>query len=129
MKQVQPKLVVDDELLIRMSIVDALESGGFTVHESSSGEAAISEIDSHDVLHGLVTDINLGSAANGWQVARHGRAKFPLLAVIYITGDSADDWPVEGVPNSVILQKPFADAQLVDAVTTLLREAGPQPLA
>ena len=127
MNQVQPILVVDDEMLLRIDIVDVLQAGGFTVNDSTDGDAALSEIDSRNVLHGLVTDVNLGSNVDGWQVARHARLKFPSLAVVYISGDSAGDWPSEGVPNSIILQKPFADAQLLDAITTLLREAGPQP--
>ena len=127
MDLVQPILVVDDEALIRMNLVSVLEAGGFTVHESVNGDMAIAEIDALAVLHGLVTDVNLGSAVDGWGVARHARLKFPSIGVVYITGDSADAWPSEGVPNSILLQKPFADAQILDAVTTLLREAGPQP--
>lgn len=127
MDHVQPILVVEDETLIRMNLVDVFEGGGFTVHESVDGDSAIAEIDSCEVLHGLVTDVKLGSAADGWEVARHARLKFPSIGVVYITGDSAADWPSEGVPNSVVLQKPFADAQVMEAVTTLLREAGPQP--
>ena len=129
MDQVQPILVVDDEAVIRMNLVDVLEAGGFTVHESIDGDLALAEIDNYEVLHGLVTDVRLGSELDGWGVARHARLKFPSIAVVYITGDSAGDWSSEGVPNSIVLQKPFADAQLIDAVTTSLREAGPQPLS
>jgi DNA-binding response OmpR family regulator len=99
-----------------------------TVHESMDGDRAVTEIDSREVLHGLVTDVRLGSAVDGWDVARHARLKLPSLAVVYITSDSANDWASEGVPNSIMLQKPFADAQLMDPVTTSLREGGPQPL-
>ena len=129
MDAIQPILVVEDEALIRMNLVDVLEDGGFTVHESIDGDTAVAEIDSRDVLHGLVTDVRLGSEIDGWGVARHARLKFPCIAVVYVTADSAEAWSSEGVPNSVVLQKPFADAQLLDAVTSLLREAGPQPLA
>lgn len=127
--QIQPILVVEDEALIRMNLIDVLGDGGFTVHESVDGDTAVAEIDSCEVLHGLVTDVRLGSEIDGWGVARHARMKFPSIAVVYVTADSANAWSSEGVPNSVVLQKPFADAQLLDAVTSLLREAGPQPLA
>lgn len=129
LEQIQPILVVDDEILIRMNLVDVLEGGGFTVLESANGEAAVAEVDNREVLHGLVTDVNLGSATNGWSVARHARNKFPTLAVVYITGDSAEDWSSEGVPNSIVLQKPFADAQLLNAVANLLGQAGPQSIS
>jgi hypothetical protein len=32
-------------------------------------------------------------------------------------------WSANGVPNSLFLQKPFAIAQLVTAITTLLNQA------
>jgi CheY-like chemotaxis protein len=121
MEVVQPLLVVEDEALIRINLIDVLNEGGYTVDECASGNAAIANIDSRDVLHGLITDINIGSGPNGWHVARQARQKFPDIAVVYIS------WTAEGVPNSLILQKPFADAQLLSAVTTLLGAVGPQP--
>jgi two-component system, cell cycle response regulator CpdR len=45
------------------------------------------------------------------------------LPVIYISGHGSADWPSKGVPNSVVLNKPFATAQLVTALSTLLAEA------
>ena len=65
----------------------------------------------------------MGGGIDGWEVARHARAKFPNIAVVYITGDSAAQWSAEGVPESLVLQKPFADAQVVHAIATLLNVA------
>ncbi len=45
--------------------------------------------------------------------------------VLYITGAHADRWPSHGVPNSVLLTKPFAPAQLVTAVSQLLNDGTP----
>jgi hypothetical protein len=39
--------------------------------------------------------------------------------VVYLTGESADAWGSQGVPNS-LLRKLFAPAQLVTAVSQLL---------
>ena len=86
-------------------------------------------IDDAPQLQGLITDIRLGVGPNGWQVARHARRKFANLPIVYVTGDSAADWTVEGVPGSVLLQKPYADAQMLTAMSNLLIEAGPLPPA
>jgi CheY-like chemotaxis protein len=73
----------------------------------------------------VVTDINLGrNRMDGWDVARHARENKPDMPVVYMTGDSADEWASKGVPNSILLTKPFAPAQLVTAVAQLLN-AGP----
>lgn len=119
----QPILVIEDEPLIRLDLIDILEHAGFVVEATVDGQTAIAAIDGHDRLAGIVTDINLGSDVRGWVVARHARQKFPDLAVVYITGDSAAEWTTEGVPNSVVLQKPFADAQVVSAITAVLNNA------
>ncbi len=36
-----------------------------------------------------------------------GRELKPIMPVIYMTGDSAKGWAAQGVPSSVLLQKPF----------------------
>ena len=130
MDDIPPILVVEDEPLVRLSIIDALKEGGYTVIEAEDGSAALEQIDKADHLRGLVTDIRMGAGPNGWQVAHHAREKFPALAVVYVTGDSITEWPAEGVPQSTALQKPFASAELVTAIASLLvnHQAGPAPL-
>jgi DNA-binding NtrC family response regulator len=69
----------------------------------------------------LITDVNLGrDKLSGWDVAKRARELNPSVAVIYMTGDSGHDWAANGVPNSVLLLKPFAPAQVVTAVSQLL---------
>ena len=69
----------------------------------------------------IVIDISFGrDRVRGWSIARRARAFDPALPIIYITGGNADDWAVEGVPNSILLRKPFAPTQLVTAVSQLL---------
>jgi len=70
----------------------------------------------------LVTDVNLNGPMKGWEIARLINPAFP---VVYMTGAAADDWASEGVPNSVLLKKPFAPAQLVTAVSQLLNAGSP----
>ncbi len=120
-------LLVEDEPLIRTSISIALEEAGYGLLESDNGATAIAAIDDNDALRGIITDIRLGSGPNGWEVARHARHRFPKLAVVYMTGDSAADWAAEGVPNSVLVQKPFAFGQVVTAVLSLLNIADVSP--
>ena len=116
-------LVVEDEPMIRLCLATALEDGGYALAEANDGAKAIAQIDGNESLCGVVTDIRLGAGADGWEVARHARHRFPAIAVVYMSGDSAADWSSEGVPNSVMLQKPFAMAQVITAVSTLLNAA------
>jgi len=114
-------LVVEDDPLIMLAARDALEGGGYTVIEAETGGEALTIIDANgDDLSGIITDIRLGSGPDGWEVARQGRKRKTDIPVVYVTGDSVHEWPVHGVPNSSVVQKPHAPAQLVTAISTLL---------
>ena len=120
-------LVVDDDPLLQRIAEEALRDGGFETVVAASGEKAVELLETaNGKYRALVTDINLGrDRMNGWDVARHAReidAKFP---VVYMSGDSAEDWSARGVPDSIMLSKPFAPAQLVTAVSQVLNNVPP----
>jgi len=73
----------------------------------------------------LVTDINLRDSMDGWEVAKRAREIDPEFPVVYMSGAHAEDWASKGVPNSIMLAKPFAPAQLVTAVSQLLNAGTP----
>lgn len=114
-------LLVEDEPLILLVAQDALEAGGYTVLLAQLASEALSLLDSRCAeLSGLVTDIRLPGGADGWEIARHARELRADLPIVYTTSDSAGEWPVQGVPNSVVVQKPYAAAQLLTAISTLM---------
>jgi CheY-like chemotaxis protein len=92
----------------------------------ASGQEAVALIESGVAKYSaLVTDINLKGSMKGWEVARLVRQIDPAFPVAYMTGAAADEWASEGVPNSILLNKPFAPAQLVTAVSQLLNAGSP----
>ena len=117
-------LIVEDEVLIRDLLVTAFEDSGFEVLTTGSAEEAFRLLLEHaGELSGVVTDVNLGGESTGWDVARRARETAPSLPVVYMTGDSAHQWPSQGVPDSVLLVKPFVPVQLITAVATLMNTA------
>jgi len=119
-------LVVEDEHLIQSMVEEALADGGFEAAIAASGEEAVTLLtDSKGKYRALVADIDLGGKMDGWEVAKHAREIDPEFPVVYMSGDSAGDWAANGVPNSIMLNKPFAPAQLVTAVSQLLNTGAP----
>ena len=113
-------LVVDDDSSICSIVEDILGEGGFAPKTASSGEEAIMLLNAHR-YRAVIIDISFGrDHVRGWAVARRARAFDPDLPIIYITGGNADEWAIQGVPNSVLLTKPFAPIQLLTAVSQLL---------
>jgi DNA-binding response OmpR family regulator len=120
-------LVVEDDQAIQSLVVEALSDGGFEPAIADSGEMALALINRRESKYRmLVIDIKLGKdRIQGWDVARRARAIKSALPVIYITGASAEEWAVQGVPNSILLSKPFAASQLITAVSQLLNQTPP----
>lgn len=122
-------LVVDDEVLVLELMREGLEEAGFRVLTALDADEACGIIDAEDRLSALVADINLGRGQRtGWEVARHARRRRDGIAVVFVSGDSAHDWSVHGVPDSVMIPKPFAPSHVAAVLAERLwRGDGPEP--
>jgi DNA-binding response OmpR family regulator len=114
-------LLVEDEVLIQEMLAAELADTGFEVVAASDGNRALAELEADAArFKAVVTDIKLGEGPDGWDVARRARELVADMPVVYITGDSTHEWSSKGVPDSVVIAKPFAPAQVSTAVATLI---------
>ena len=121
-------LYVEDEFMTKDLVETALQEAGFEVLAASDGTRALGLLETtNGALRGLITDINLGDGPDGWEVARKARAATSRLAVVYVSGASEHEWAEKGVPNSLMISKPFAPAQIVVAISSLLVAADAAP--
>jgi CheY-like chemotaxis protein len=121
-------LVVEDDQAVQGIAEDALSEGGFEVAIAGSGEEALTLLAGNSgAYRALVIDINLLGRMDGWDVARRTREIAPEFPIVYITGANADQWASQGVPDSILVTKPFAPAQLVTAISQLLNTGRPPP--
>jgi DNA-binding response OmpR family regulator len=119
-------MVVEDDQAIQSLVEEAFSDGGFESVIANSGEEAVTLLrGNRHYYRALVTDINLHGTMDGWEVARSAREIDPAFPIVYMTGAAADEWASQGVPNSILLTKPFAPAQLVTAVSNLLNTGTP----
>jgi DNA-binding response OmpR family regulator len=119
-------LVLEDDELVQSIVAQMLSEGGYDADMVASGEEAVSLLNKHKGKYrALVTDIKVQGKMDGWEVAQHAREIEPGFPIVYMSGDSAADWTSKGVPNSIMLAKPFAPAQLVTAVSNLLNSGTP----
>jgi DNA-binding response OmpR family regulator len=119
-------LVIEDDQLIQAMVEEALSEGGFEATVTASGEEAIALLQAEKSRYrAVVTDINLIGTADGWEAARAARETDPTIPVIYMTGTHGEEWASKGVPNSVLLTKPFAPAQIETALSKLLNATSP----
>jgi DNA-binding response OmpR family regulator len=119
-------LVIEDDEGIQSVLDDALIEAGFEPAIAASGEEAVTLLKGNKGKYrALVTDIDLLGRIDGWEVAQQAREIDPEFPIVYMSGAHAEDSPSKGVPNSIMLAKPFAPAQLVTAVSQLLNTGSP----
>ena len=88
-------LIVDDEPLMRLSMVDALEAVGYDVQAAASGTEGIEAIRSRE-FDLVITDLKM-PGIGGLDLIRHGRANLRDTAVIMITGYASIESAVAAV--------------------------------
>ena len=121
-------LVIEDDEPVQVVVEDALAEAGFAPAIVASGEEAVTLLQGMaQEYRALVTDIALRGRIDGWEVAQRAREIDPSFPVVYISGASAGEWASKGVPNSAMLEKPFAPAQLIAAIANLLTAARRTP--
>ncbi len=119
-------LVVEDDDDVRQFVVTVLSRQGYRTVESSSGIDALEHTQpDRPKVDVLVTDISLLDT-DGIALAEHFAALFPDAGVVIMSG-------LVGVPRSrleglavpwAFVEKPFHLQKLIDAVRSVLDEAG-----
>lgn len=113
-------LVVDDEVLIRMTLSEDLADAGFTCIEAGTGREALRLLEENPQIALLVTDVGLPDGLDGWQVADAARLKRPELPVLFITGYADQAALNDNVQRTAVMTKPFRLPELLDKVGALL---------
>ncbi|WP_442582074.1 response regulator [Mesorhizobium sp. ASY16-5R] len=103
-------LVVEDEIPIRMDIVDQLEERWFTVFEAGIADEAIDIVIAYPKIGLLFTDIDMPGGMDGLKLANAVRDRWPPIKIILESvyrSVAESDMPAE----SRLFSKPYdADA-------------------
>lgn len=114
-------LVVEDEVLIRLMVADALRAQGITVIEASNADEALRVLQSALPIQLLLTDIHMPSALDGLALAHAARATRPDLKLVVVSSQPAAN-EVSGLADA-FFAKPFILTAMVERVRSLLAES------
>jgi two-component system, response regulator PdtaR len=114
-------LVVEDEVLIRLVLVDELELAGFQILEAASADQAIAIIESHPEIRFVFTDIDMPGKMDGLKLAAFVRDRWPPIKIVVTSGRFVPDAAAlpDGVP---FLSKPYEFERVVTAIRTMVVE-------
>jgi two-component system, response regulator PdtaR len=114
-------VVAEDEALLRVHAVEALNGRGFVAIEAEHATAALDICKSRaDEIDVLFTDIRMPGSMGGLELAHHVRERWPRISVVIASGNllvSADELP-EGAR---FLPKPYDMQRVVDLIHELRR--------
>lgn len=101
-------LLVEDEVLLRMSTTDMLERLGCSVAGVGSGEAALELLAEDGAYDLLVTDVGL-PGMTGEELAAKVREQYPALSVVIASGYGRPGTQGEGIQ---FISKPYSSIDL-----------------
>ena len=114
-------LVVDDEVLIRLMMADALRDAGYSVIEAADAEEALSLIAAAVPVDLVVTDVRMPGPVDGLDLARTVRQLRPTLPIVVSSGHlEAREADVPGVVDA-FLPKPYLPDQLLTLAERLIK--------
>lgn len=114
-------LVVEDEILLRMDAIDALEAAGFDVIDASDADEAIAILEGRNDIRLIFTDIQMPGSMDGLKLTHFVKDRWPPIKIIATSGRAKiteKDLP-EGAR---FLSKPYAIAGLAREIQQLIRE-------
>lgn len=115
-------IVVDDEVVIRDLISEALEEVGYQVTKAGTAAQALRELEAQAEAALLITDIGLPGSMSGDELAMVALDKRPTLKVLFISGFVENAVPAIALKSDQIelLLKPFALKELKAVVNRLI---------
>ena len=117
----QPRiLVVEDEYLIRLTLVEALSDEGYDVVEAESGDVALPILEADPTIGLLLTDIQLPGTLDGRRLADRVRERRPGLPILFMTGRPDPTAEAGARSNERYIAKPYTLADICRAVSGLM---------
>jgi CheY-like chemotaxis protein len=114
-------LVVEDELMVRMPIVEYLRDCGYHVVEAGDASEAIAATDAEATVNLVFSDVRMPGKMDGLGLAEWFRSHHPEVPVLLTSGYSGGRGriPASTIADSFI-EKPYSQKQVERRIAALL---------
>jgi two-component system, response regulator PdtaR len=116
-------LVVEDEILVRIIIAEALREAGMRVIEVGSADEAMEHLETGTPIDFVFTDIELPGSMSGLELVRRLQARRPDLKLLMTSGRLPARDPI---PAGQFITKPYEIADVVALIRAALGEPPPE---
>jgi CheY-like chemotaxis protein len=115
-------LVVEDEMMLRMRVVDMVEDAGFLPVEAVDADEAMAVLQSRNDIALMLTDVQMPGSMNGLELAHAVHERWPPIKIILASGQlklSASEIPLD----SRFFGKPLQSAEIIAEMQEMLGRA------
>jgi CheY-like chemotaxis protein len=109
-------LFVEDDPLVRQTVLLALEHSGFKVIEAASGDEALVLLEANASVEFVFSDVVMPGEVNGVELARIVAARYPHLHVVLASGHNELEIDLEKVK---LIGKPYDVVSVVNMLVSL----------
>ena len=110
-------LLVEDEIIIRMSSAAILEDAGFGVLEASNADTALAALAAHPEIDVVVTDVQMPGSMDGLQLVEMIAQNYPHVYTLVTSGRTNRDQACRSGATKY-LSKPYTAAAIQSAVAS-----------
>ncbi len=114
-------LLVEDDVLIRLSLAEDLRAARYLVIEAGNADEALRIIGSGAEVDVLITDVRMPGTIDGLALARSIRNEHPGIRIILVTGQATH---VGGFAVDGVFGKPCDPPRLIRHLRRLAGELG-----
>jgi CheY-like chemotaxis protein len=112
-------LLVEDEVLTRLSIADELRLAGITVLEAANADEASTVLSTHADWVGVVlTDIQMPGSMDGLALVKHVRNRYPDVKVVVLSAARLE--ALGNIEADAMFSKPHSPALLISQLRQFL---------
>jgi CheY-like chemotaxis protein len=113
-------LVVEDEVLIRLAVIDHLQDLGFKVLGVGNAAEAIEALEANLQIDLVFTDVKMPGVMDGLGLAQWVLARRPGLPVIVASGHIRRSDTGSGLDAAVFYPKPYDVGEIAERILQLL---------
>src|SRR3954451_19907296 len=115
----QVVLVVEDDMMLRMRVVDMVEDAGYVPVEAVDADEAMAILQGRSDIALMLTDVQMPGSMNGLQLAHAVHERWPPIKIILASGQlklSGSEIPVD----SRFFGKPLQSGEIIAEMREML---------
>ena len=115
-------LMVEDEMMLRMCVIDMVEDAGYTPIEARGVDEAVAILESRSDIALMCTDIQMPGSMDGLELAHTVRARWPSIKIIVVSGQ-LNPLGIDLPPCSRFFGKPLEAGKMIAQMRSMIGQA------